>query len=270
MMKKSRRNFFLKSLAGLGVAVSGAWIFRRSILKKLFFNGNFNTENLKAAPSALDDYCVLTSRQVEGPFFFPAPNRSNVVEDREGQPLSLQFQIVNHPDCTPVAGAVVEIWHCDAEGIYSGYPEEINRDLWKTALFLGKNGTERNGEMHVDPVNDNRFLRGRQSTDSEGWVNFETIFPGWYEGRVPHVHVKVTTPEQQELLTQFYFDPKLCDEIYTTLPPYNKYGVCPMKLENDTVLDQGKMADGLLLKIAKGDGRSDSLKGIAKIGMMTA
>lgn len=269
-MKRSRRSFFLKTLAGIGVVLSGTWIFRRSIIKNLFFNGNFNTENLKAAPSALDDYCILTSRQVEGPFFFPAPERSNLIEDREGQALSLQFQVINHPDCTPVSGAVVEIWHCDAEGTYSGYPEEVSHDLWKTALFLGKNGTDRNGQLHVDPVNDNRFLRGRQNTDSDGWVNFETIFPGWYEGRVPHVHVKVTTPEQQELMTQFYFDSQLCDEIYTSQAPYNKYGVCPMKMENDIVLDQGEHADGLLLKIAKDGDRPDSLKGVAKIGMMVA
>lgn len=268
MQRSNRRNFFLKALAGLGVVVSGAWIFRRNIIKSLFFNGDFDAEQLKVAPSISDNYCVLTSRQVEGPFFFPAPDRRNLVEDRKGVPLSLKFQVISHPDCTPVPGAVVEIWHCDAEGTYSGYPEEITHDIWKTAMFLGKNGQERDGQIHVDPINDTRFLRGRQSTDAEGWVAFDTIFPGWYEGRVPHVHLKVVTADQKQLMTQFYFDTELCNEIYTTHPPYDQYGVCPMQFEKDIVLFQGENADGLLLQIAKDETRPGALQGAAKIGMM--
>jgi protocatechuate 3,4-dioxygenase beta subunit len=264
--KTNRRKFIFGSLAGLGLGLLGAWIFRRPILKSLIFRGDFDAGLLNAAPSGANDYCVLTSRQVEGPFFFPSPERRDIREDRKGLALELQFRIVRYPDCTPIEGAVVDIWHCDAEGAYSGYPEEITHDVWKSAVFLIRNSTERNGEMHVDPVNDNRFLRGRQTTDNDGWVTFDTIFPGWYEGRAPHIHAKIITSENEQLTTQFYFDTNLCDEIYTTHAPYDKYGKCPVKIENDMVLASFDKADGLLLKITAGA----NMNATAKIGVKTA
>jgi protocatechuate 3,4-dioxygenase beta subunit len=270
MKKSNRRTFFLRLLGGFGVLLSGAWIFRRSILKGLFFNAEFDTSLLNAAPTKTSDYCILTSQQTDGPFFFPSPQRRNIVEDRSGKNLSLQFQVIKHPDCQPLKDAVVEIWHCDAEGTYSGYPEEITHDIWKEAMFMKDHAKTVNGEIHVDPVNDNRFLRGRQTSDSEGWVYFDTIFPGWYEGRVPHVHVKVITSENEQMSTQFYFDPKLCKEIYTTVAPYDKYGDSPIQLKNDMVLAQGKKADGLMLTVASDPTNTNQLSASAKIGIAAA
>jgi len=269
MEKKSRRKFFLSILGGIGTLILSAWLFRKSIIRKVIFNGNFNAENLSPAPSESDDLCVLTTSQVEGPFFFPSPKRKDIREDRNGQKLELKFQILKHPDCLPIKGAVVEIWHCDAEGTYSGYPEEISHDIWKTAVFVGKNGVEENGQMHVDPINDNRFLRGQQVSNDEGWVEFDTIFPGWYDGRVPHIHAKIITDKDEQLLTQFYFDPDLCDEIYTKHAPYDTYGKCPMKFEKDIVLDTSGEANGLMLNIKAQNSMNHPLRATAKIGLKT-
>jgi len=270
MKKSNRRKFLFGSLGGLGVGLLGGWIFRRSIIRKLVFDGDFDTSLLNAAPIAGDDFCVLTSRQVEGPVYFPSPERRDIREDREGLPFDLEFQVVRYPDCTPVPGAVVEIWHCDAEGRYSGYPEEIFRDVWETLLFGIKHGKMTDGEMHIDPTTKDRFLRGLQRTDENGWVRFTTVFPGWYEGRVPHVHAKILLGANEELNTQFYFDTDYCNRIYTTQAPYDKYGEFPVSMKDDIVLAENPTADGLLLKVEGEPAPGQALKASARIGIKTA
>lgn len=267
MNKNTRRKFIQRTLGGLGIGIVGVWIFRRPILNNLFFNADFNPKLLNTAPSNIDDLCILTTKQAEGPFFFPSPERIDIREDREGQKLELKFQVLRHDDCQPIEGAIVDIWHCDAEGTYSGYPEEITHDVWKSALFIEKNSRDKNGEIHVDPVNDNRFLRGRQTSDKEGWVSFKTILPGWYVGRVPHIHASIITSEKDKLMTQFYFDPDLCNKIYTSQTPYDQYGESPMKFENDIVLADNDEANGLLLNV---NSEGQTLTALAKIGIKTA
>ena len=265
MEKRTRRGFLL-GLGTLGAGALASWIYRKPIIRKLFFDGNFDPASLTAAPSVSDDLCLLTSRQAEGPFYFPSPERRDISEDRNGQKLTLRLQVNRHPECTPVEGAVVEIWHCDAEGTYSGYPEEITRDEWKTFVFLLGKGETRDGVMHVDPVNDNRFLRGLQRPDANGWVRFDTIVPGWYAGRVPHIHAKIMISENEGLTTQFYFDTALCNTIYTAQHPYNKYGASPMSFENDVVLSEGE-ANGLLLNVMPNPINGDLLESQARIGV---
>ena len=204
-----------------------------------------------------------------GPIFLSPPERKNIWEDRDGQPFGLKFQVISHPDCTPIEGAIVEIWHCDANGNYSGYPEEISKDIWKSTLFLMKNRDADYGSLHVDPVRGSRFLRGRQTTNIDGWVEFNTIFPGWYEGRVPHVHVKVILDENTQFTTQFFPEEKLCDEIFTTQTPYIDHGKCPTKHKNDLVHATGGNANGLLLQIDTDKNNTQLLLASAKIGINT-
>ncbi|MCA6075118.1 hypothetical protein [Fulvivirga sedimenti] len=266
MAKSNRRKFIIGTAGILGTTVLGTWLLRRPILRQLM-KGDFNPELLTSAPGE-EDYCILTVQQTEGPFFFPSPARSDIREDRKGKELQLKFQIVNHPDCTPVEGANVEIWHCDAEGTYSGYPEEITHDEWASAMFLLNNSETMDDKMHVNPVNENKFLRGRQQSDSNGEVAFTTIFPGWYVGRVPHIHVKITTRENREVLSQFYFDTNLCDEIYTSIEPYSQYGKCPLKIENDGVLASTENAFGLMFSIAPNE--NQVLSTVTKIGIVNS
>jgi protocatechuate 3,4-dioxygenase beta subunit len=110
--------------------------------------------------------CVLTPEQEEGPFYIDlAQVRQNIVENRPGVPLALALTVVDSDTCEPIRNAAVDIWHCDALGVYSGEPSE---------------GSE--GET---------YLRGIQLTDGNGLAEFATIYPGQYPGRTTHIHVKV-------------------------------------------------------------------------------
>lgn len=266
--KNGRRNFLI-GLGALGLGGIATWLMRRPIVKRLFFTGDFNPELLTSAPAIGDDICVITSRQVEGPFYFPSPERSNLIEDRLGQKLHLRLQVTQYPECTPVEGAMVDIWHCDANGVYSGYPEEIARDVWETMVFGLKNGTFEEGQLYVDPVNDSKFLRGMQKTDTNGWVTFTTIVPGWYVGRIPHIHARIVLNNQEQLTTQFYFREEILNNIYTNQVPYNNHGKCPLKFEKDVVLSQGESAEGLLLEINSDPTIEGGLLASGRLGILS-
>lgn len=110
--------------------------------------------------------CVLTPEQEEGPFYIDlARVRRNIVEGRPGVPLALALTVVDADTCEPIPDAAVDIWHCDALGVYSGEASE---------------GSE--GE---------NYLRGIQLTDKSGEAEFATIYPGQYPGRTTHIHLKV-------------------------------------------------------------------------------
>lgn len=122
------------------------------------------------ATSAPD--CVLTPEQEEGPFYIDfARVRRDIVEDRPGVPLALTVAVVDSNTCKPIRNAAVDVWHCDALGIYSGEPSEGS---------VGRT-----------------YLRGIQVTDGNGRVEFKTIYPGQYPGRTTHIHVKVHTGGQR-------------------------------------------------------------------------
>jgi len=110
--------------------------------------------------------CVLTPEQEEGPFYIDlARVRRNIVEDRPGVPLALELTVVDSSTCTPIRDAAIDVWHCDALGVYSGEPSE------------GSEGKT--------------YLRGIQLTNRDGQAGFATIYPGQYPGRTTHIHVKV-------------------------------------------------------------------------------
>jgi len=119
---------------------------------------------LEGGPTTPD--CVLTPEQEEGPFYIElAQIRQDIVESRPGVPLALALTVVDSNTCEPIRDVAVDIWHCDALGIYSGEPSE---------------GSE--GEA---------YLRGIQLTDGNGLAEFATIYPGQYPGRTTHIHAKV-------------------------------------------------------------------------------
>ncbi len=130
--------------------------------------------------------CTLTPEQTEGPYYFDVDSiRTDITEDREGVPLRLAVR-VRDADCEPLPDAVVDIWHCDAEGVYSGFDS---------------------GEGET-------FLRGAQVTNADGIVQFKTIYPGWYQGRTVHIHAKVHLNKQTVLTTQLYFDDAVTEAVY--------------------------------------------------------
>jgi protocatechuate 3,4-dioxygenase beta subunit len=140
---------------------------------------------------------TLTSELVEGPYYIDADKiRRDVTEDQEGIPLTLDLKVIDADTCRPLRNAAVDIWHCNASGIYSGY-EASSGGGGGPAPTGTPTGTPTGGPPpgggggHQAPTDADRFLRGTWHTDRHGQVTFKTVFPGWYQGRCVHIHVKV-------------------------------------------------------------------------------
>ncbi len=134
--------------------------------------------------------CVLAPEQTEGPYYVEdAAVRRNVTEGKPGVGLTLRLRVVNAATCKPIKGAAVEIWHCDAGGVYSG--------------VQGDTGM---------------FLRGVQRTDAKGVAVFRTIYPGWYPGRTVHIHTMVHLGGNVVHTGQLYFADAVTDAVYARAP----------------------------------------------------
>lgn len=155
----------------------------------------------------------LTSETTEGPYYIDADKiRKDITEDREGIPLTVRLKVIDADTCKPLRNAAVDIWHCDALGIYSGYeslstggggggggtpptgtpPTDAPTDMPSgTPTGTPPTGGPGGGGGHEEPTDDKRYLRGTQLTDKAGFVEFRTVFPGWYRGRCVHIHTKV-------------------------------------------------------------------------------
>lgn len=258
---KNRRSLLI-AVGAAGIAGAAAWVNKNSLFRRVFLM-NENVISPESYASELDEnVCVVPTSQVEGPFFFGSPLRKDIREGRIGIQLNIRLAIMRGSDCQPVSGALVEIWQCDASGKYSGYPEDSTRDFWKTLNFAGIKGVL--GEIHIEQTNDKTFLRGSQITDSNGIAEFTSIFPGWYEPRAPHIHVKAILSDVEQIDVQFYFEQELSDTIYSSRDEYIEFGNCPYNVHNDLSL-KGKKVGGVILKIARVG--EDLLATSARIGI---
>ncbi|MET9759277.1 intradiol ring-cleavage dioxygenase [Streptomyces sp. NPDC006372] len=158
----------------------------------------------KATASSGEACYKLTSETTEGPYYIDADKlRRDVTEDQEGIPLTLRLKVIDAETCKPLANAAVDIWHCNALGVYSGY-----EDMGSGGGGGGGGGTPPSGTPtgtptgpppggggggggHQEPTDDERYLRGTWRTDKKGEAEFRTVFPGWYQGRCVHIHTKV-------------------------------------------------------------------------------
>lgn len=173
----NRKKFIKKGLVGLGTIVSIPTFLTTDA------NGKITT----------DEDCERSPGETAGPFPNKTPAqlaRENIISDRKGVALLINIAIQDQSnDCQPLTGAFVDIWHCDKAGNYSQY----------------------NG------FTSDSFLRGRQVTDASGRVSFISIFPGWYPGRAPHVHVEVLDSSHRSLLiTQIAFPMNTYSEVYNS------------------------------------------------------
>ena len=136
--------------------------------------------------------CVLTPELTEGPYYIAGEKvRRDIREGHPGTLLTLNLRVLNVASCAPIKGAAVDIWHADAAGNYSGF---------------GAGAASRT------------FLRGIQRTDSKGLAVFTTIYPGWYQGRAVHIHVKVHVGGKVVHTGQLFFPDALTDKVYTVAP----------------------------------------------------
>lgn len=226
-----KRRGFLKF--GIGaVTIGGLVYWQRNALARLALTNMSNGVTASVAPQVGSDVCLLTPEQTSGPYFVKSPLRSNITEERPGLPLKLAIEIVRLPDCTALQGLTVEIWHCDAAGYYSGYSQATVRKPFDTLVDVISNSQD----GHIPPVDDEMFMRGGQVTDDRGMVEFESVFPGWYDPRLTHIHVKVSRDDKAFLTTQLYFPDEMVRDIYANHPDYAPHGNCPYNLQNDSVL----------------------------------
>lgn len=190
--------------------------------------------------------CVVRPEQMLGPYFVDRQlNRADIrVEPSTGTasagvPLELLFSVTSIAGgrCTPIRGAMVDLWQCDSQGIYSGVTD--------TEVGFQTTGL--------------KFLRGYQMSDAGGQARFTTIYPGWYPGRTVHVHFKIRAPKSPggsldyDFTSQLYFDEKVSDTVHATAA-YAKKGKRDTTNARDGIF---RRAGGEKLMVAvspKGDG----------------
>jgi protocatechuate 3,4-dioxygenase beta subunit len=187
---------------------------------------------------------------MEGPYFVDERlNRSDIRPDptdgavKPGAPLALAIRVheIRGEACTPFPGAMVDVWQCDASGVYS----DVRDRAFDTR---GK-----------------KFLRGYQLTDAVGAASFMTIYPGWYPGRTVHIHFKIRTePEAHrgyEFTSQLYFDDAVTDQVFSQ-PPYQRIGRRRTRNAEDGIFQDG--GERLMLPVTP---QPDGFAGTFDIGL---
>jgi protocatechuate 3,4-dioxygenase beta subunit len=164
------------------------------------------------------DVCTLTCRSTLGPCFYEGRvARRDITEGQGGLPTLLSLLVVNADTCQPVPGAAIDIWHANANGLYSAPISNMCTD----GNTAARNST---------------FLRGIQTTDADGWAHFNTVYPGWYSGRTPHIHSTVRVNSSEMVTTQFFFPDDLSTKIYTAHPAYTARGRADTTNTRDNVI----------------------------------
>jgi hypothetical protein len=166
--------------------------------------------------------CVLTPELTEGPYYVAGEKlRRDITEGKAGTPLLLNLTVVNASTCKPVQNAALDIWHCDALGVYSG-------------AIANAPGTN--------------FLRGVQKTNAKGIATFKTIYPGWYRGRAVHIHVKAHVGGSVVHTGQLFFPAAVTNAVYKAAP-YSTHGTTPDTLNaSDSIFRNGGSKGMLALK----------------------
>jgi len=151
---------------------------------------------MRAALDACSSACRAWPEQEEGPYHRAGPPvRRDVTEDAPGLELLLGVRLLDN-ERAPLTDATVEIWQCDALGRYSGFPPPAPA---------------------TDDIVDRMFLRGAQSADDGGDVEFRTVYPGWYPGRTLHIHLRVHAGGEM-FTSQLYFPETITEQVLVRDP----------------------------------------------------
>jgi protocatechuate 3,4-dioxygenase beta subunit len=158
---------------------------------------------------------ALTPQTTEGPYYFDARQvRADITEGLAGIPVDLRFRVLDETGA-PVPKARVDVWHCNAAGLYSGYAGQ--------------------GDDRTVSTEGKTFLRGTQTTGADGVVVFQSIYPGWYRGRTTHIHFKVILGERHVLTSQFTLPDALSEFLYTEVPAYRRASLRDTLNSNDGI-----------------------------------
>lgn len=165
--------------------------------------------------------CVLTPSETAGPFPLDLSEnttyfRQDIRENKTGVQLNLKLKIVGVNNCLPLPNLRVNIWHCDKDGLYSGYSQQNNQ---------GQAGLT--------------YLRGYQFTDVHGEADFVTIFPGWYTGRICHIHFQVYVSSVYAAISQLTFPIAAKNAIYAANSALYTKGADPTSFSQDNIFNDG-------------------------------
>ncbi|GKW26290.1 dioxygenase [Pectobacterium carotovorum subsp. carotovorum] len=195
--------------------------------------------------------CPLTTEQIVGPYFVDYKIlRRDITESQPGIPLLLKIKVIDGVTCEPVDNILVDIWHCNARGKYSGW-SFISPDKEASTDDVGT----------VNRTDSTSFFRGIQPTDQNGVVRFTTIFPGFYAGRATHIHVAIRRPSKNPLekehfafVGQLYFPEDLCRVVYNN-EPYSPRDITRVTNDKDDYFTKMNGVQSLLTvnKVNEGD-----------------
>ncbi len=158
--------------------------------------------------------CVLTPELTEGPYYIAGEKlRRDIRDGHPGTLLTLRLRVLNASTCAPIKGAAVDIWHADAAGNYSGF---------------GAGASSRT------------FMRGIQKTDKNGLALFTTVYPGWYQGRAVHIHVKVHVGGSVVHTGQLFFPDALTASVYKAQPYVARGGPDMLNAQDSIFVNGGK------------------------------
>jgi hypothetical protein len=178
--------------------------------------------------------CVLSRQATEGPYWVANHlTRRDITEGRPGAPLRLHLTVLDAATCKPIKGADVELWHADARGVYSDVQG-----------------------------NTKTFLRGHQVSNAAGVVTFDTIYPGWYRGRTPHIHIKVHVGTGYTYTGQLFFKDSLSAAIYRGAR-YRSHGQADTTNGSDSIYS-GAGGARARLKVTR---RSSGYRGAITLGV---
>lgn len=213
-----RKKFIRNSIFGIASLATAGKILESCSKNEI---DNTNTDST-------DGTCSTSPSETKGPFPIKTPSElvlENIKSDRIGIPLLIKLKVENkNNNCAPLSNVLLDIWHCDKDGNYSEY-----------------GGTQ----MQQTDYSSVHFLRGRQTSDSNGEVSFISIYPGWYRGRAPHIHVEVLTTSGSSLLvTQIAFPENISSEVYESTN-YVAHGQADTSNESDNIF-----ADSLSKELA--------------------
>jgi protocatechuate 3,4-dioxygenase beta subunit len=193
-----RKDFLINSVKFLGLAALVPTIIDGCSRS----SGDSSTSGTDGTGGTSGSGCSAAPQETAGPYLYDLSKnsaifRTDITEGKTGLPLSLTLTIVNSSSsCTPIEGARVDIWHCDKDGYYSEYSEP--------------------GYLGTKDYTGQTFLRGIQLSDASGQVKFTTIYPGWYTGRVTHIHVEVFINNVLRSTTQVAFPDTINTAVYKT------------------------------------------------------
>ena len=235
-----KRRTLLKGLGAVGLGSMLPLHRATSGLRK--FAGELGTLNL-------DEVCWLTRALTEGPYYFNANlvrqdvrTDTNTQTFHTGLQLNMTFSVIDI-NCNPIPGVLVDIWHCNKDGNYSGY-----------------NGQPGGNFAGMD------FMRGIQATNASGQCSFITSYPGWYMGRATHIHFKVRLTSTTYVTSQFAFLDSVNNAVYAT-PLYSARGPNPTTNASDGIFGSLNLTNEHLLMSTTPNSTTGGYDGAITLGI---